>query len=183
MAEMVTTRMTATEFLALPESNRLEQLLHGEYLMSPPPTDAHQKVVGKIFLTLTQFLTTGELRIAPTGVYLEEENFVEPDIFWVNPENTHCQLHPDGRYWHGAPDLVVEVLSPSTAAQDRGSKFDLYEKHGVREYWLADPEAQFVEVYTLVEQTFTRQGVFVPGENFVSPVLGGQAVEVGRCFA
>lgn len=78
-----------------------------------------------------------------------------------------CRLGEDG-YWYGAPDLVVEVLSPSTAHKDRGVKFDLYEKHGVREYWLVDPEGRYVEVYRREGERFDRAGVFAAGQSWAA---------------
>ncbi|MEO0563414.1 MAG: Uma2 family endonuclease, partial [Chloroflexota bacterium] len=85
-------------------------------------------------------------------------------------------------YWHGAPDLVIEVLSPSTAARDRGVKFDHYETAGVREYWLIDPMGLFVEVYTLKDGTFERAGLYERGVSFQSAVLG-KAVPVDVLLA
>lgn len=178
--ESTRTRMTAAEFLALPESNRLEELLHGEYILNPPPSDAHQKIVGRTHILLNDLITGGELRIAPTGVYLDEENFVEPDVFWVSPHNPRCQLR-EGRYWHGAPDLVVEVLSPGTARHDRVIKFSLYEQHGVREYWIIDPDTQYVEVWRLEGELFALQGSYGPGRRFESAVLSVQ-VDVSKVF-
>ena len=81
-----------------------------------------------------------------------------------------------------APDLIIEVLSPATASDDRGLKYDLYEKNGVREYWLVDPDAHYVEVYVNRNGHFNRQGVFVEGKSFTSEVLGGRAIEVDRLF-
>ncbi len=92
--------------------------------------------------------------------------------------DSRCRLGEDGcRY--GAPDLVVEVLSPSTAHKDRGVKFDLYEKHGVREYWLLDPEGRYAEVYRRERERFDRVGVFGPGQSWASGVLGGVSIDAG----
>ncbi|MBN1286776.1 MAG: Uma2 family endonuclease [Anaerolineae bacterium] len=146
--ETASTQVTIKEFLALPESSRLIELVEGEIIMTPPPVDAHQKIAGDIFFWLRQNVTGGTFRFAPTGVYLDDENFVEPDLFWVGAESARCRLI-ENKYWRGAPGLIVEILSPPTARQDRGVKFDLYERHGVREYWIVDPEAAFLEVYAL----------------------------------
>jgi Uma2 family endonuclease len=71
---------------------------------------------------------------------------------------------------------VIEVLSPSTESNDRGNKFQTYQKYGVREYWLVNPEARFVEVYRHEAGKFERQGVFKPEQPFVSAVLGGATI-------
>ena len=86
-------------------------------------------------------------------------------MFWVSGADSLCKLGADD-YWHGAPDLVVEVLSPSTALRDHGVKFGLYEQHGTREYWLIDPAAEFVEVFRRENDAFVRFGAFGNAETF-----------------
>jgi Uma2 family endonuclease len=179
-ADQVQTRMTAAEFLALPESNLVTELLEGEVFVSPAASDEHQKISGHIHLLLAQLISGGALRYAPADVQLDKHNVVQPDLFWVKEDNPHCRL--ENRRWRGAPDLGVEILAPGTARHDRGTKFELYEKHGVREYWLVEPEAQFVEVYVLREGRFVRQGLYEPKDTFTSPVLGEQTVETGKLF-
>jgi Uma2 family endonuclease len=172
MVEFIQTRMTSEEYWQQPETNRIEELIDGELVVTPPPLDAHQKQSLTAVKFLIQTVTTGELRYAPTGVHFEDGYDFEPDIFWIAPDNDHCILAPDGRYWHGAPDFIVEVLSPTTAYRDRGIKFETYQKHRVREYWLVDPEAAFVEVYRLENEHFVRLGLFKAGQTFASRVLG-----------
>jgi Uma2 family endonuclease len=128
-------------------------------------------------------MTKGEARFAPTGLHLNDGNSFEPDLFWVSSENTRCFLEDNGRYWHGAPDLVVEILSPSTASDDRGIKYETYEKYGVREYWLVDPDAKFVEVYRHQGGKFERQGVYKPDQPFVSAALDGATINSQSWFA
>jgi Uma2 family endonuclease len=128
-------------------------------------------------------LSTGNARFAPCGLRFENGNSFEPDLFWVSPDNTSCVLEPNGNYWHGAPDLVIEVLSPSTAYRDRGIKFDTYQQYGVREYWLVDPEGRYAEIYALLDGKFQRKGVFSPGQPFASAVLGGISIDVTPWFA
>src|SRR5688572_12099576 len=130
------TIVTAREFLELPETNVLTELIKGEIIVAPSPEDRHQKASGKSHIYLVQLVSGGELRYAPADVYLDAITVVQPDLFWVSP-NSICHL-VNGKYWRGAPDLVIEILSPSTTRRDRGIKFDLYEKHGVREYWLME---------------------------------------------
>jgi Uma2 family endonuclease len=133
-------------------------------------------------LLLAKQVSSGTLRYAPTGVHFEEGQDYEPDIFGINPENTTCAL-VDRLYWHGAPDFIVEILSPSTAERDRGVKFDTYEKHGVHEYWLVDPEAQFVEVYILAAGRFSRLGLFGRGKSFTSLVLNNAIIQTDAIFS
>lgn len=173
-------RMSAEEFLDLPETTTPMELIEGEMIVTPAPEDMHQKSSGKFFVWLSQHATEGELRYAPADVRLSAGTVVQPDIFWVSPESA-CQL-VDGKYWQGAPDLVIEILSPSTARRDRGIKFDLYQQHGVREYWIAEPEQKYVEVYAREGERLMRVGLFSPGDTFTSPVLGGLSVDVNQLF-
>ncbi len=178
MSEQVTIRMTAAEYFALPETNQFEELLDGDLIVSPPPIPKHQDVVGNTYFTLRQIVPNGKVFHAPVAVYFDEHNIPEPDVLWV-AEGSQCRIMP--KRLEGAPDLIVEVLSPATARRDRGKKFALYEKYGVREYWLSDPEAKYLEVYILKEDAFERQGIYGPADSFTSVVLG-QAVELKAIF-
>ncbi len=182
MSDMIKTKTTFAEYASLPESNQIIELIDGEVILNPP-LDAHQDVLGNIYLFLRQRVQGGVLRMAPTGVYFDDANSFEPDIFWVSTDNDHCFLGADHRFWHGAPDLIVEVLSVSTTSKDRGIKFDVYEQSGVAEYWLVDPLAQYVEVYKLHNGTFNRIGLFEADQAFASHVLGGAQVEVSQFFS
>jgi Uma2 family endonuclease len=163
-------RMTAKEFMELPESNLPNELIDGELIVSPAPVDRHQKTLRSAFRYLDRLVTHGEWLFAPLDVHFDDGNITQPDLFWISGEESQCKLGADG-YWYGAPDLVIEVLSPGTQKNDRGKKFDLYELHGVREYWLTDTIEKFVEVYRLQENTFVRIGVFGVGDKFTSTVL------------
>ncbi len=162
--------MTAEEYFELPETNQFDELIDGEYIVSPPPTITHQKIVLKGAVFLTKAAPLGETVLSPAAIRFEADHVLEPDIFWIRPEGD-CKPVRD-RYWEGAPDLVIEVLSPSTAKRDRGVKFDVYERHGVREYWLIDLEAQFIEVYRHEDGAFKRHGIFGAEETFTSAALG-----------
>jgi len=177
-------RMTAEGYKTLPESNLHAELISGELIihegkdgMSPAPKDEHQATSFILAAFLLQFFPARELRAAPTDVYLVEENVVQPDIFWVSAASGRCARQADG-YLHGAPDFVIEILSPATAQLDRGVKFDLYEQCGVLEYWLVDPDARFVEVYRRENDRFARQGLFPEGKTFKSIILNGASVKV-----
>lgn len=177
----ISTRTTAAEFALLPESSERVELIHGELVYMPTPKDAHQTVVLMIALLLTQITAgRGKVKISPLDVYFDDENVLQPDVFWVSGPESKCQLGADD-YWHGAPDLVVEVLSPSTAKHDKEAKFAIYQQTGVREYWIADPANRYIEPFALQNSTFASLGTFILGEMFTSPVLG-QAVDISLIF-
>jgi Uma2 family endonuclease len=121
----------------------------------------------------------GEVFFSPIEVYLDEFNIPQPDLVWV-AANSICKIEEFRLV--GAPDLVIEILSPSTAKRDKTDKFKLYEKHGTREYWLVDPEYSNIEVWRRGASGFERQGVYGIGDTFESAALGGKTVEVTPIF-
>ncbi len=181
MADRTQIRMTAAEFKQLPESSEHIELIYGETIVSPTPKFVHQKLVFLIAKLVESLTSKGTVVLSPMDVYLDDENVVQSDIFWVSGPESNCQLGDDD-YWHGAPDLVVEIASPSTARLDRTVKFDLYEKFGVREYWLVDPLAQYFEVWKLGAGKFQRGGAFGPSDKFESAVLS-QTVDMAAVFS
>ena len=131
------------------EQKRRREIIDGQLvMMSPRPSVNHNRVVGNISWIFQNYLRGRKCEPFSDGVdlFLDEKNQFVPDFMVVcDPE----KIHPDGV--HGAPDLVVEVLSPSTAKSDKTIKKEGYAKCGVREYWLADPENKTVEVYLPAE--------------------------------
>jgi len=104
------------------------------------------------------------------NLYLDDDTYLEPDVFYAGGDDATYKLGDDG-FWYGAPALIVEVLSASTARRDRADKFLLYEKHDVREYWLVEPDTLTMEVYTLQNGQYQRHGVYKGGDQFTSSLL------------
>ena len=181
MAEQIKTRMTAKEFLQLPETNLPLQLLDGEVIEMNAPTLPHQDVVGNTFVLfkLKARELGGKAYIAPVDVYFDELNMPQPDVMWL-ASDSKCQMIGVERL-SGAPDLIAEVLSPTTAHIDRKKKFRLYEKYGVREYWLVEPRDQLIEVFQLQVGRFELLDAYGVGETFQSSLIG--EVEVAAIFA
>lgn len=178
MVDQIHTRMTAAEFKQLPESNTLMELINGELIVSPSPKAEHQQTSRRTVRLLEKIGAQGILYYAPFDVYLDEENVVQPDILWMSHDNPAKLI--DG-YLHGVPDLIIEILSPGTSKRDRREKFELYQKHGVREYWLIDTVDEFGEVYRLENGQFARHGIYEPKEVFRSTVLSHD-VNVSEIF-
>ncbi len=181
MAQTVQARITAAQYAHMPETNMPTELIDGEVIEMPSPKTDHQRISRRLFNLVQKLANGGELFYAPMDVYLDDLNVVQPDLFWVSGSGSLCQLGDDG-YWHGAPDLVIEILSEGTGLRDRREKFVLYEAHGSREYWLVEPGPKFVEVWTRAGRHFKRRGVFGAQETFESPVLGGVKVELKNLF-
>jgi Uma2 family endonuclease len=175
-------RMTAAEFLQLPETTQRMELIHGELvtygdeLMSPAPELNHQRIVVQLVAMLVNLALPGDVFTAPTDVHLDDSTVVQPDVLWVSPDNT--SVADDGKRLRGAPDLVIEVLSPGTAQQDKTTKFKLYEQSGVREYWIVDPVYRLVDVWTLTEGVYRQQGVYGVDDGFESGVLGQKPIDL-----
>jgi Uma2 family endonuclease len=176
-------RITAADYYQLPEysEHTLIQLIDGEVVIGVAPIPLHQMVVmsiaGLLWLYSKQY--GGKTFTAPIEVYLDEHNIFEPDILYLAPE-TRCVIDP--KRLVGPPDLVIEVLSPSTAKHDREQKFRAYEKHKVYEYWIVDPSNAYLEVWTLQGESFAKLGTFVTGDSFTSAVLKAQPVTVSTIF-
>jgi Uma2 family endonuclease len=149
-------RYTYADYREWGEDFRAE-IIGGTVFMMSPPLTSHQRVCGELFFQIKSFLKGKpcEVFIAPFGVRLypqddqSDDTVVEPDIAVV------CDSSKiDKRGCNGAPDLVIEVLSPSTAQKDWLLKFHHYRKAGVREYWIVDPDSALVQVYTLEQGQF-----------------------------
>jgi Uma2 family endonuclease len=157
MINSTTQTMTAEDYFALPETLDRTDLIQGELIVSPAPTPEHQDIAFLIATVMNQVKKAGKVVVAPIDVHLGGTTVFQPDVMWLAPDS-QCTQTP--RYYQGAPDLVVEVLSPSTALRDKSVKFDLYEQFGVREYWLADYNAELIEIYTLAYKA--NSSVLVP---------------------
>lgn len=173
-------RLTAQEYVeTYPETTQPMELINGEVIVSPTPFDLHMDIVSNIFALLVVHVNSnklGKVKTAPSDIHMGG-HVVQPDVFFISKENTRCKREADG-YLHGAPDLCIEVLSDSTAKRDRHDKPSIYAANGVREYWIVEPEARFIELYTLANETFTLKGTYEEGETFTSTVLPGLAVKV-----
>lgn len=142
------------------EFERWERIDNTVYDMSPPPTSEHQNIISNLLRELGVYLKGGPCKVfpAPFGVWLdanETGNYVEPDISVVcDPQ----KIQHKGCV--GVPDMIVEVLSPSTALKDKTVKLRAYKVSGVQEYWIVDGSNQIVEVYMLSENVFGEPQIY-----------------------
>jgi Uma2 family endonuclease len=146
------------------------QLINGQLIMAPAPRRTHQKLSGEIFRLIANYLhkkQIGETYFAPFDVYLDEENVVQPDICFIAQKNIGI-LSEEGA--NGSPDIVIELLSPSNAYYDLLAKYQLYEKFGVQEYFIVDPEDNLVIAYTLTEGRYKE--TYREHNKITSAILG-----------
>jgi Uma2 family endonuclease len=178
-------RMTLGQFRELPEGPPHFELIDGELIMAPAPNLYHQEITFNIAYILRAFLrggTTGKAFIAPLDVFLGEDCF-EPDVVFVSAEKLGLIAQADGL--HGAPDLVVEVLSESTYRRDLTRKRRKYAAAGVREYWIADPEEKSLRQYLFTGSDSTSEEPTSHHRDnavFESPLFPGLRIELAEIF-
>ena len=174
-------KFTYQDYKNAPEDKRYE-LLDGDLVVAPSPRIYHQDISLNLEHLLWTFIKEGSLgRVyhAPIDVVLSDTDVVQPDILFVSNEGMDIITEDNVR---GGPDLVIEILSPSTAERDRTFKRSLYARHGVREYWLVDPEAKSVEVLVLGEGHFEIVATYGQDEELTSPMLGGLRLNLNEVF-
>jgi Uma2 family endonuclease len=157
-------------------------IIAGEKIVSPSPNDLHQIVLGNLYSLLRAWMQQtrlGALRLAPLDVVLSEDTVTQPDLFVVLA--TH-KNRITSRNVRGAPDLVIEILSPGSVRLDREKKRALYARHNVPEYWIVSPGERTVEVLRLQGQQYETAALLEEGDSLESPLLPGFTCAVKDIF-
>ncbi len=173
-------KLTIADFKKMPADGFRHEIIEGEEFMTPAPNPDHQTIVGNVFRLIANHAAArklGRVFVAPTDVVLSRHDIVEPDVFFISQEQLSI-IGPDNI--QGAPALVVEVLSPSTAGQDKGAKLTLYERAGVREYWIVDGASQTLEIREFGSPRRTRS--YKAGQSFQSELLPGLTLKLEDVF-
>ena len=186
MERMALSQITWQDVQQLPDDGNRYEAIDGELYVTAAPTLRHQRISRRLFLALHEMLgdpDRGELFYAPTGVeFPATEEGVQPDLVFVSNERRGILTD---RWIRGAPDLVIEILSPTTAHRDRGVKRKLYERQGVEQYWIADPDSATVEVWMFGVRPSVAPGFHRYVERL--PVrMGGEAlgeIDLAEVFA
>ena len=178
-----TRQLTYEEYLKTPEIKARYDIVDGVMTMAPAPTLEHQKILRQLFLMLHQFVSEqqlGEVLFAPVDVIIQREPLRtrQPDLLFVSNERANIL----GDQVEGAPDLVVEILSPSNTRSDLEAKLSDYVTLGVSECWLVSPEARSVEILGLNEGSWVRFGISGLGEQVRSQVLPELDLAVVQLF-
>lgn len=141
-------RLTAEEFLRIPEDGKRHELIDGVHYVTPSPNVWHQELVGRLYLSIGNFLARrrhlGRVILSPMDVVLSDADVVEPDLLFIASEQGGIITEANVQ---GPPALAVEVLSPGTRQRDEKVKRRLFDDRGVREYWIVDPRAARVTVF------------------------------------
>jgi Uma2 family endonuclease len=181
MSTVTQPRYTYDDLRAMPDDGKRYELIDGVLVVTPAPSYEHQEVSGNVFAPLRNFVRTnrlGKVYDAPADIRFSEGAIVQPDVFFVSNARRH--LLRGGQTLEGAPDLIVEVLSPSTRDVDLGRKLALYAASGVPEYWTVDLVMRAVTVYALVNG---RYEVVPPDDGRIrSLVLPGLEIDSAGLF-
>ena len=166
-----------------PEDGNRYEVIDGRLYVSPPPILVHQNASSVLHFLVMQYVRQrglGKVFAAPVGVVLDDENGLQPDLVYVSRERAGILSE---RGIEGAPDLVVEILSPSTRGRDRGIKMRRYAAAGVPHYWIVDPRTRTLEAYQLTEQGYELIGAYGPGDIFRPALFPGLEIPIDDLWA
>jgi Uma2 family endonuclease len=180
-------KLTYEDFLLFPEDGKRHELIDGEHYVTPSPNLRHQRISGRLYLLIGNWLEAhpiGRLYYAPLDVLFSNHDIVEPDLLYVSNARAESAL-ANGKHVTGAPDLVIEIGSPSTRRRDETIKRRLYERFGVVEYWIVDPDIDTIRVYRATDGRFGRAVELSAeaGDVLTTPLFDGLDVPVARVFA
>jgi Uma2 family endonuclease len=176
-------KLTYDDFVNFPDDGQRHELIDGEHYVTPSPATIHQQLVGRLHLALGNWLQNhpiGEVFFAPFDVVLSRHDVVEPDLLVVLSDQTDIVTPAHVR---GTPALVVEVLSPGTRRRDTGLKRRLYDRAGVREYWIVDPDERTVTVWRRpIDGPFTADAPLRDTDVISSAVMPGFSLGLDGLF-
>lgn len=172
------------DYLRFPEDGHRHELIGGQHCVTPAPGTRHQRISGRLFGLLYVFLRQeplGELLSAPYDVVLSSEDVVQPDLLFVS--TARASILGD-RLAQGAPDLLIEIVSESSRRTDEVYKRNLYERTGVAEYWVLDPEIETVKIYRRTAEGFGRPEILLGDleDRISTPLLPGFSVALKEIF-
>lgn len=178
-------RYTSANLETFPDDGKRYEIIDGELYVSKQPHFYHQRVcfnAGTLLELWNNRTEAGVVNVAP-GVIFAEDDDVAPDVVWVSNARLSAILMPDGKL-HGAPELMIEVLSPGAANEqrDRDAKLKLYSRRGVDEYWIVDWRTRSMEVYRRDQGELRMIGTFFDKDSFETPLLGDFVCHIADLF-
>jgi Uma2 family endonuclease len=178
-----TTKLTYEDYVRLPDDGLRHEIIDGEHYVTPSPSLRHQQISGRLFYSIQQYLDAhpiGTIFYAPIDALLSKFDIVVPDLIYISNERSRYMTTKNVQ---GPPDLVIEILSPSTARRDQKLKRDLYERAGVLEYWLVDPVRDSVSVCrSQSASTFSAAVEYEKAAILTSPLFPGLELHLDRVF-
>jgi Uma2 family endonuclease len=178
-------KLTYEDYLLFPEDGQRHEILDGEHYVTPSPFFQHQFTAGRLHLRLGTFVEERDLGIvlfAPFDVLLSPHDVVQPDLLFVSKERAEIVVE---RYVHGAPDLVVEILSKSTRHRDERLKLERYDRFGVQEYWMLDTGRKVARIYRQDRGRLVLAAELsvAAGDHLITPLLPDLEVPLDEIFA
>ena len=149
-------QLTYEDYLLFPDDGKRHEIIDGDHYVTPAPRTKHQRISANLTVALVSFVKRrrmGLVLAAPSDVILSDENVVQPDLLFVSTARASIVTEDNIR---GAPDLVVEIISETTRKKDEVTKRKLYERFGVQEYWVVDPELETVKIFRRAQQGYGR---------------------------
>jgi len=179
-------KLTYEDFLQFPDDGRRHELIDGEHYVTPSPNTRHQRISGRLYLLIGNWLQehpVGQLFYAPFDVVFSNIDVVEPDLLYMSNERAAEVLTE--KHVRGVPELVIEIASPGTRRRDETLKRRLYERSGVTEYWVVDPDVDVVRAYRLSGEGFGRPVELSAeaGDVLTTALLPGLEIPLARVFA
>ncbi len=152
--DVSSSQLTYEDYLLFPDDGKRHEIIDGDHKVTPAPKTKHQKVSFNLAVGLGSFVKQrglGLVLTAPYDVILSDENVVQPDLLYVSTARASIVTEDNIR---GAPDLIVEIISATTRKKDEVTKRKLYERFGVEEYWVVDPELETVKIFRRAQQGY-----------------------------
>jgi Uma2 family endonuclease len=178
-------KLTYDDFVLFPDDGKRHEIIDGEHYVTPSPRPRHQVILGNLYLSIASWLKVnpiGRVYLSPLDIVMSDVDVVEPDLLYISNARAVSVLTEINV--RGIPELLVEIASPGTRKRDDGVKRRLYERAGVTEYWIVDPEVDRVRVYRRDADTFAR-AIELSREHddvLTSPVLLGFELPLARIF-
>ena len=178
-------KLTYDDFVLFPDDGRRHELIDGEHYVTPSPNVRHQRIAWNLSGMLWTYLQqhpVGTFFAAPLDIVLSDFDVVEPDLLFVSAARTSKVITPQNL--RGAPDLVIEIGSPATRRRDETIKRRLYERFGVVEYWIVDPDLDAVKVCRRVDEQYQRVAELTVerADVVTSPLLPGLEMPLAKIF-
>ena len=178
-------KLTYDDFVLFPDDGKRHELIDGEHYVTPSPNIRHQRISGNLHLMIGTWLEEhpiGQLFYAPLDVVLSNVDVVEPDLLYMSNERAAQVM--TSLHVKGVPELVIEIGSPGTRKRDETIKRRLYERFGVTEYWVVDPDLDLIRIYRRTGEHFDRAVELSRerGDVLATPLLQGLELTLQRIF-
>jgi Uma2 family endonuclease len=173
---------TYDDYIALPDDGKRYEIIEGEVSMTPAPSPRHQEIQVRLSAALFFFVdkhSLGRVLSSPIDLVLSMVDVVQPDVLFVARDRLHIIAKKN---LVGIPNLIVEILSPSSTTRDQKEKLNLYQRYGLPEYWIVDPDSQTVDVYLSAANRLEKVETLKIGEQLHSRQVPGLVLELSDVF-